>query len=238
MEISKELNLQKRISEKESPLQFYPSIKREMSRAVIDAQEKERKHLSRELHDNVNQILSSCKLFLEVAESETNNKDYFVQLAQKNIILAIEEIRNISHALNPSCLDNAGLVNSIIDLSEHINRSGKINFHIDIETFNEDFLFSPIKLAIFRIVQEQVNNILKHSRARNLRLSLHSTEAFIVLNIEDDGIGFNVSNCTRGLGLNNIVYRVECYKGRYELISSPGNGCQLKIEMPFYLPAS
>lgn len=209
-----------------------------MTRAVIEAQEKERKHLSRELHDNVNQILSSCKLFLEVAATETSNKDYFVQLAQKNIILAIDEIRNISHSLNPTCLDGAGLINSIIDLSEHINRSGKIQFHLEMETFNENFLYSPIKLALFRIIQEQVSNILKHSRARNLRLGLHSTEAFIVLTIEDDGIGFDMAKCQKGLGLNNIIYRVECFKGHFHIHSEPGKGCRLKIEMPFYLPSS
>lgn len=214
------------------------SLKREMSRTVIDVQEKERKHLSRELHDNVNQILSSCKLFLEVAETETTNKDYFLQLAQKHIKSAIDEIRNISHSLNPPCLDGAGLVNSVIELGEHINRSGKIQVHVDVETFNEDFLYSPIKLAIYRMIQEQINNVLKHAKAKNLYLSFHSTDNSIVVTIEDDGVGFNVNKAKKGLGLQNILYRVDCFKGKYHIDSSPGNGCRMRIEMPFYLPVS
>ncbi|MEJ0104279.1 MAG: PAS domain S-box protein [Bacteroidota bacterium] len=208
--------------------------KREIIQAIIDAQEKERRELAYELHDNVNQILSSSKLMLEVvAESKETNME-FVSKTNEYLRQAINELRRISHNLSPGILKDISLEAAILDIVEQVNNSGKL--HIIYRKRNYTKGKNPadgdIQLTILRIAQEQLNNILKHADASEIILQLFITKTRIILSIKDNGKGFDILNTKKGLGLHNIFNRTEYYQGMALLESTPGNGCLLKIEIP------
>ena len=143
--------------------------KSEIIKAIMEAQEKERRELSSELHDNVNQILTTCKLLLEIARHNPADSS-FIDGCYKNIQLVIQEIRNISHNLTPHTLKDLGLTAAIRDIAEKINRSGKlVIWLISFHNLEEDKISADIKLTLFRIIQEVISNVLKHSGATELK---------------------------------------------------------------------
>ena len=201
--------------------------------AIMEAQEKERREISSELHDNVNQILTTCKLFLEIARNNPSDVR-FIDACHQNIQTVIEEIRNISHNLTPYTLKDLGLAAAMQDMSQKINQSGKLMISLGaLENLQEDAISPTIKLAIFRIVQEGINNVLKHSQATGLTIEITvGDNQRILLILVDNGQGFDEKAVKKGMGLNNIRNRVELHKGSMLLTTAPGAGCELRIELP------
>ncbi|MDX2045192.1 MAG: PAS domain S-box protein [Chitinophagaceae bacterium] len=207
--------------------------KKDIIQAIINAQEKERREISYELHDNINQILAACKLYLEVAGTNPVLTPEYLKKAMENVEQVIGEVRKISHELNPSSLQHLGLLAAVRDISERLNIPGKMAVKLlSAEPFNEEKVPYLMKLAVFRIIQEQLNNILKHSGATEIIIELICYEKSLHVKLGDNGVGFDTNEAGKGIGLNNIYNRVEFYKGKLELISSPGKGCTLEIEMP------
>jgi len=207
-----------------------------IAQAMVDAQEKERAEIGKELHDNINQILSTTKLYLELARNDHKERMNLIGRSAENIQEAIQEIRNISRSLVPSSIGDLGLLDSISDLVESIRTTRAIHVEFyPVGRFDEK-LSDKEKLMLFRIIQEQVNNVLKHSEARNLiiELSLEETGTRIELNITDDGKGFNPGKIgnKKGLGLSNIMSRAGLFGGKVTLVSSPGEGCKLRVQVP------
>lgn len=209
--------------------------KRVLIQAIMKAQDKEREDISSELHDNVNQILSTCSLYLEVAQSETDPLPYIHQ-CYENLQLAIVEIRRISHNLNPSSLQDIGLFAAIGQLADQINASGKISMTLYCADVNEDSIPAEIRLGIYRIVQEQVNNILRHAQASMIELRGNVAEGILNLVIQDNGKGFNPAKTKKGLGLNSIINRAEFFRGTATIQSTPGKGCTLYLKIPVDVP--
>jgi PAS domain S-box-containing protein len=208
--------------------------KREIIQAIIDAQEKERRELAYELHDNVNQILSSSKLMLDVvADSQQTNME-FVSRSNEYLSEAIKELRRISHNLSPGILKDISLEAAIQDVVDQINNSGKLYISFRKRNYlkNNNKIDEGIRLAVLRIAQEQVNNIIKHAEASQVTIQLFITKSKIALSIKDDGKGFDEENTKKGLGLHNIFNRTEYYQGQVHLKSTPGKGTLLKIEIP------
>ena len=206
--------------------------KREIIKAIMEAQEKERKEISSELHDNVNQILTTCKLFLEIARNNPADAR-FIDGCYQNIQTVIEEIRNISHNLTPYTLKDLGLAAAVHDIVQKINQSGKLSIRLlSFQNLEEETISPDIKLAIFRIIQEKINNVLKHAQATELSIGLTVYEEKIRLVLTDNGRGFDEKTTKKGMGLNNIQNRVEYYKGAFHLKTAPGEGCELRIELP------
>jgi PAS domain S-box-containing protein len=206
-----------------------------IAQAMVDAQEKERAEIGKELHDNINQILSTTKLYLELAKNDNNQRLNLINRSAGNIHNAIHEIRNISRSLVPSSIGDLGLQDSIADLVESIRTTKTI--HVEFYPVGEfDARISDkAKLMLFRIIQEQVNNVLKHSGARNLiiELILADVERSIELSITDDGKGFNPEKVRKkGLGLSNITSRAELFGGKVVIQSAPGRGCKLRVQIP------
>jgi PAS domain S-box-containing protein len=169
------------------------SKKRAIVRSIIETQEKERRQLSVELHDNVNQILSSCKLMLEVAKENKDKAPLLTEKSYQSIQLAIAEIRKISHDLNPSAVEDFGLKEAISEMVDKINFSDKIKVVFRYTVTGKKLpLKSESKIAIYRIVQEQLNNILKHAHAKIVSVFLDIQSQEVRLVIEDDGKGFNL----------------------------------------------
>jgi PAS domain S-box-containing protein len=206
--------------------------KREIIKSIIEAQEKERRQLSVELHDNVNQMLASCKLMLEVARENKPNAKVLTEKAYQSIQTVINEIRRISHDLNPSAISDLGLVEAIEQLIDKINISGKvsIDFAPDRRQYKH-YLNHDDKIAIFRMVQEQLTNILKHSGATHVWITLCLVEDTVKLCIKDNGIGFDLSKCKKGLGLRNIYNRIEYYGGTINIKTAHGQGVEMCIAL-------
>jgi PAS domain S-box-containing protein len=207
-----------------------------IAQAMVDAQEKERAEIGKELHDNINQILSTTKLYLELAKNDNKERLNLIGRSAENIHEAIHEIRNISRSLVPSSIGDLGLLDSISDLVESIRTTRAIHVEFyPVGGFDEK-LSDKEKLMLFRIIQEQVNNVMKHSGARNLiiELILDDMENRIELNITDDGKGFNPGKIKnkKGLGLSNIMSRADLFGGKVTIMSAPGQGCKLRVQVP------
>ncbi|MBL7744595.1 MAG: PAS domain S-box protein [Chitinophagaceae bacterium] len=204
-----------------------------MLNAIVDTQERERKEISDELHDNVNQRLATSKLFLERANEEC--KSDLLLRAEQNLMAAVNEIRNISHRISPNVIFNLGLPEAIDELTAGINQLNKLKAKFYCN--NRDLQADPdVQLALYRITQEQVSNILKYADAKNVRIELSENEKQISIVITDDGRGFDFMKVKKGLGIQNIFFRAERCKGNAAFITAPGKGCTVKVNIPFKPP--
>jgi signal transduction histidine kinase len=209
---------------------------RQLTQASLDGQEKERREIGKELHDNIGQQLTTIKLFLDLAKSTADdNTNEMVSMALKGVSDMINEVRAMSRSLIPSTLNDLGLSESINELIESIVRTQLMKIEFEDNDFEEESLQENQKLTLFRIIQEQLNNIVKHSGAKNVWIELSNEEKKLMLKIRDDGAGFDLKKVRKGLGFMNIKNRAELFQGQAEIISKPGEGCLLKVSMPFKL---
>jgi signal transduction histidine kinase len=206
--------------------------KRAIIRSIISTQEKERRQFSVELHDNVNQIISSCKLMLEVALENEPKRVELIRKSYESLKEVIAEIRTISHNLNPSALDDIGLVEAISEMVDRINAAGKLSVEFDHLRFRLEHLTSDQRITIYRILQESLNNTLKHAGATHVWITLYSNEAHLLLTVRDNGCGFDLAKTKKGLGLRNILHRVEYNHGKIKIDSTPAKGCIIKVLLP------
>ncbi|GAO42799.1 PAS domain S-box protein [Flavihumibacter petaseus] len=209
----------------------------QIAQAVVDVQESERAEIGKELHDNVNQLLSTAKLFLEVAENDNSIQRQMIRRSSDTIMSAINEIRKISRSLMPASVSDLGLISSVNDLVQniHLTKQLEISFKYDP---NLDLLLHPKqKLMLFRIIQEQANNVLKHARATQLIIAIFPQPKIIRLEITDNGIGFDLTTAKLkdGVGLSNILSRAAIFNGEVQVNTAPGKGCQLIIDLPVTL---
>ena len=218
--------LQSRLAAQES------EKRKQILAAVLEAQENERHDIAFELHDNVNQILTTCKILLE-SEIKKQGGSVFVKNSYRYLQNAIDEIRNLSHRLNPAHLEDMGLEESLREMLHRLDIAGKFDVQL---TINDPAALRQIdyhiSLSIFRIVQEQINNILKHADASFVRISIELSKQFIDVEIVDNGKGFIPTSVNRGLGLTNIRNRAEFHRGVSHINSAPGEGCVLSICLP------
>lgn len=157
----------------------------------------------------------------------------FISRSLEYISEAIGEIRKISHNLRPATLQDISLEAAIGEYVQEINQSGKLEVEYFYSFAGSRKHMSPeLQLAVLRMVQEQLNNIIKHAGASEARISLSIKESKLMLIISDNGIGFNVLLTKKGLGLNNITNRVEFYNGTIRINSAEGEGCVLEIDIP------
>jgi len=232
IDISNEKRLSQQLKEKEA-LIHQENIRRqkELSEAVIQAEEKERSQIGRELHDNVNQLLSATKLFISVLSAHTKDQQQVKQKSIEYVQMAIDEIRKVSKELVAPQAKEQSIVESIrgmVDDLELVSEM-KIRFIHDLES---DLLTSGKKVALFRIVQEQLKNTMTHSGADTVTIFLQSKNNELQLIIEDDGQGFDTTQTRSGIGLSNIQERVKFYNGTVNIETSKGKGCKLTVSIP------
>lgn len=198
--------------------------------AQIRGEEQERTRQARELHDGVVGILSAAKMHLSLLkpgqDDEENKKLYSKALSL--IADAGNEVRNISHNLAPEILLQEGLEYAIHDFCKRISHSTlRIHFYA-ISTIPK--LSQPLELLIYRIVQESVNNIIKHARATSAVVQIGIADNQLSLTVEDDGIGFDIHNIkSKGLGIHNLISRIASVGGTYEISSAPGKGTTIYL---------
>lgn len=206
------------------------SHQRQLTQATIDGQENERRSIGKELHDNVGQQLTTIKLFLDYAKSSASGETFeMVNMALKAVSDVINDVRAISRSLVPSTLKDLGLIESINELVDTFMRTRVLDIEFEHIEFAEHVIPENQKLSLFRIVQEQLNNIIKHSGAKNVSIRLFSKKDEFVLEIRDDGKGFDPECFSKGIGILNIKNRAELFNGKAEIFSQPGNGCLLRV---------
>ncbi len=199
-----------------------------LSRAIITAQEKERNHIGRELHDNVNQLLAGARLYLTMGGKKSSEFKEMIKYPIELLDNGIQEIRLLTHRhISPAKDVNLKqLTEGITGLLKTASIECKLHYNIQ-SPISENLLIN-----IYRILQEEANNIIKHSKARNASLSVYSEDCKIFIITEDDGIGFDIHSRKEGIGLININNRVNAYNGTISIDTSPGNGCKIQIVIP------
>ncbi len=201
----------------------------EITNAVITAQEKERQELGSELHDNINQILAGSRLYLGLAKKELNIDHPYLIETDTLIFSAITEIRTLSHSLIAPSLHESELLAAIGNIIEVTQETSGIIISLQACGFDETDIPDKLKLSIYRIIQEQFNNILKHAGAQKIIVRLIQEKEKTLLSIKDDGVGFDTTKKSNGVGLMNIKTRASLFNGDLSIISSPGNGCELRV---------
>jgi len=201
-----------------------------MTAAAITAQENERTFLGEELHDNINPILATAKLYLDSAITDGPNSLARLKESKAFITTAMTEIRTLSRSLIPPSLGDITLKEAISDMINNLRGITDIKFITNWEHLDECLLNDKLKLNIFRIIQEQLNNILKHARANNVLVELNQKDLMLVLIIKDNGVGFDVSQKRNGVGLQNIFSRTELLNGNILINTTPGMGCELILK--------
>lgn len=206
------------------------------TKAIINAEENERKRIAAELHDGVGQMMSAAKMNLSAFENDIQFKDEAQKITFEKLIGLVDEsckeIRSVSHQMMPNALLKSGLASAVREFLDKIdNRIIKINLHT--EGLRER-LDSNIETVLYRVIQECVNNVIKHSGANNLDISLIKDADGIAATVEDNGRGFDINDKQKfeGIGLKNISSRVAFLKGTVDFDSSPGKGTLVAIHVP------
>lgn len=201
-------------------------LKRYLTRAVIDAQEKERAKIGRDLHDNVNQVLTTVKLYLEMSLSNEFNAQDLQQKSIQYISECITEIRAISRSLSAPTLGGMSFKDSIKELVKSVTDTNRIKAKLKVTGFGakDKSLSTVLHLGIYRILQEQLANVLRHAQAKHVKIDISKDPHLIILHIEDDGIGFNTRAKRKGIGITNMITRAEALNGQLYLQSEPGKG--------------
>src|SRR5690606_6751860 len=159
-------------------------------------------------------------------------RDEILPKCYKNISNTIEELRILSKALVPPSLGDIGITEALNEMKTDVERTGKLKIVINIKGAESPAIDSKLKLMVFRNVQEQINNVIKHAQANTATINLILNTNSLNLIIIDDGVGFDPTQKARGIGLNNISSRAELYNGVMEVNSAPGEGCTLKVKIP------
>jgi len=205
-----------------------------INKAVIDAQEKERIQIGMELHDNVQQILAGAMLTMDFVFASYEDKTEALNALRdikRYLNEAMAELRRISHQLAPSIRFEQNLEDKIRALVETMNISRSADVKLEIDQLDQP-LSQEIQLAFYRILQEQLTNILKYAQASRISIRLKELERTITLSIKDNGHGFDPATKKSGIGLENIRRRVAALEGELRIVSSIGNGCELLLQVP------
>lgn len=205
---------------------------RRMSISLIEAQEQERRRLARELHDDLGQELALVEVNLGelIEDSDESLKPSLNQLSDL-LIHASTSAREISHGLYPSQLEHVGLAAAVKRLCEDI-RQGK-HLSIQVAVSNLPSRLPPSdSLCLYRVAQEALHNIISHSQAKNVKVDLSADGERILLQIIDDGLGFDVARIGSGLGLPSMRERVRSVGGCIDITSSPKAGTKVEVTVP------
>ena len=222
-DITEKIQLQNQLVEEKIKRQ------QEIAQAVIDAQETERETLGRELHDNISQVLTTARLYLICAKDSPAMQMSMIQRSSDTINSAIEEIRRLSKSMIETFHKEVGLELSLNDLIENIHLVQKFQIRLNFSVPNEQQLDDKLKMTVFRIVQEQLNNIVKHADASVITIDIIQRKHLLQVTVEDNGKGFDTMLKRKGIGISNIISRTELFNGRVKIDSSPGNGCRMQV---------
>ena len=202
------------------------------AQSLMKGQEEERSRLARDLHDGVGGLLSGVKLSMSTMKgnvflSEENARSFENVIAQLD--QSITELRRVSHNMMPEALIKYGLKEALENYCDNMNVSGKIK--VQLQTYGmEQRMEQSTEIVIYRIVQELLNNVIRHAGAAKVLIQLVREDDRFNLTVEDDGKGFNVKETRNGAGLANIKARIDYLNGDMDIVSKKGEGTSVHVE--------
>lgn len=206
---------------------------------MIEGQEMEKRRIAAELHDAIGGTMAALKMnFAYILQaikiSAPDLKDPFEQ-TQQMLTTAVQEVRGLSHQMSAKPLMNASLYGAVHELGENVSIGADFELSLDIESIRKVEVPSHVKLHLYRIIQEAFQNIIKYAAATHVQLSLHIRKNILFMEVVDDGKGFHYvkDQPLPGIGLNNIQRRVQQMNGDWQLITSKGQGVQIRVEVPW-----
>ena len=203
-------------------------------KAIIETEEKERMRLAKDIHDSVGQHLSAIKFYIGTsADAIEDPKQKSILLKANAALIDVQaDMRNICFDIMPKSLERFGLVKAV----EELCTKNELLNHMKItikESSNFPRLLLQQEFALFRIVQEFISNSLKHSKADTLRIEFKCKKKLVLINLADNGIGFDLTKLRdQGMGLNNVRSRIRPYNGDVEILSQRGKGTRYEILIP------
>ena len=222
-----------------SEQRFADSKLKELNQRIFDAQEQERKRVSTELHDSISQLLVSVRYGIEMIQSEASESSPFRGYAVKCLKTldgAISEVRRISRDLRPSILDDMGLATALKSLGTEFQSQSGITVKVSAER-SHDRLSDGAKTALYRVVQECMTNVARHSEATEVAISLSIGRDSLLLTVQDNGVGIpTLPIKTGGLGIRNMRERIETHNGTIQLLPRVGGGTLIRVTMPIETP--
>jgi signal transduction histidine kinase len=203
----------------------------QMTKAMMKAEEEERREISNELNENINQVLATINLHIDQVKRQADGYGRIEWLtnAQQLLRLSIESIRSISKQLTPASLPFFGLLPSVEELLETAHKRTKIKFHFKADESAEKETDTEKKLLFYRIIQLQIKNIRVHASATQVHVLMQCVDGKIKLSIRDNGIGFDPARLKFGYGFSRIQRQTEAFNGSFSVKSNAGKGCRLEI---------
>jgi PAS domain S-box-containing protein len=200
---------------------------------IIKTQEEERNRVASDLHDSVGQQISALKFFINAIQNQKEEKvkNELFKKTQRIIDGVADEIRNICFQLMPRSIERFGLIKTVEQLADLIQFSTQISFNLKLET-KEVRLDSNLSMSVYRIIQEFINNSVKHSRCSEIGIEIKVLKEKLFIKMADDGIGFDMKSMIKGNGLDNMNLRVSYLKGDIKLESQKNKGVILEINIP------
>jgi PAS domain S-box-containing protein len=205
-----------------------------LTRAAIKVQEDERYEIGGELHDNVCQILATSLLYLNMLKPRLapESTEYFDQ-THRYISQASGEIRNLSHRLAPAFFDEESLQDAFENLLRNFNVENKYDISFDCNMpAPPPSISRDLQLNLYRILQEQLGNIVKYANASRIEVGISTTGNILQMRISDNGVGFDLESNKSGIGMANMNRRAQMFSGNFSVYSVPGNGCEIQVEIP------
>jgi signal transduction histidine kinase/ligand-binding sensor domain-containing protein len=201
------------------------------SRQLIESQEQERKRIAQELHDGLGQELLVIKNRAMLGLAVEEKDEQFGEI-QDSVTDALNEVRSIAYNLRPLHLERLGLTATLEEMIEEVEEISGIEINCSIEPV-DDLFTKENEINFYRIVQESLNNVVKHSGARRASVEIFRENQSVFLNVKDDGRGFDASatGSEKGLGLNGIAERVKILGGKHSIDSETGKGTTVSIEI-------
>lgn len=222
----------KQIINRQEKEKLQSEFRQELLETRIEMQEETLAYISREIHDNITQVLSFVKLNLGMVHKEDGLNKKKIYESRELISQTINDLRNLSKSLSFEHIVSLGLVKTVEIEVDRINGSGLLSAILLVE--GESYSLSEQReLVLFRIFQEALNNTLKHSGAKHFKISLQYQPELFNLTVEDDGAGFSVNMVPekRGSGLRNMENRAALIGAAATIDSSPGKGCCIKVTL-------
>jgi PAS domain S-box-containing protein len=204
----------------------------QIATAVTAAKQLERSDLGKELHDNVNQLLAASIIFMDLASRNEEHRNDHISRSSEYTRTAITEIRKLAKGLVNVAIDNAGLCVAIGKMTHDLMEVYPIKITCKMDDELNTRMSIKFNMDVFRIVQEQLNNIMKHAKASRVSIGLFQKGTDIILSIADNGIGFDTNQIAEGIGIINIKSRAAFYNGNAAFVSKPGKGCILTVRFP------
>lgn len=207
------------------------------ARQLLESQERERSRLAMEVHDSIGQSLVIIRNRALLAISKSEDRAALVEQVKEisdASATALEEAREIAHTLHPYQIEALGLTTALRSLMDKFERSSGIYFDVTMDAAPD--VLPEVAIGIYRIVQEWLTNIAKHSRATEVTVKLTCEGDRLMLKIEDNGVGFEPADVRKGLGLKSIEERCRMMEGSIKIVSSPGKGATLLLTVGRDLP--